>query len=120
MVIDLGCIKEINGLYIKNFHNSYMNNRGTEYFSIYVKYNESQVWSFTETEPSLLDRAYSYDIKKIQFISFNKVVMVRYIKFTIDSYYGNKGGGLSYLAENEWFPGSTYTSKPFPFSGGAL
>ena len=46
LVIDLGCIKEINGLYIKNFHNSYMNNRGTEYFSIYVKYNESNFYVF--------------------------------------------------------------------------
>ena len=48
--------------------------------------------------------------------------MVRYIKFTVDSYYGSKGGGLSYIAESEWFTGSTYTSKyppshtPFPAS----
>ena len=111
LVIDLGCIKEINGLYIKNFHNAHKDNRGTQYFSIYVRYNESQDWSYTTTEPNYLDRVYSWTTKTIQFISFNKIAMVRYIKFTVDSYYGSKGGGLSYIAESEWFGGSTYTSK---------
>ena len=111
MVIDLGCIKEINGLYIKNFHNAHKDNRGTMYFSIYVRYNEKLDWSYTSTDPSYLDRVYSYSTKKIQFISFKEILMVRYIKVTVDSYYGNKGGGLSYIAESEWFRGSTYTSK---------
>ena len=78
---------------------------------IYVRYNESQDWSYISTDPHYLDRVYSYSIKKIQFIAFDDIAMVRYIKFTIDSYYGNKGGGLSYLAENERIAGSTYTSK---------
>lgn len=110
LVIDLGCIKEINGLYMKNFHNAHKNNRGTQYFSIYVRYNESQTWLHTPTDPSYLDRVYSYYTKKIQFVSFKETQMVRYIKMTIDTYYG-KGGGLSYIAESEWFRGSAYTSK---------
>ena len=110
-MIDLGCIKEINGLYIKNFHNAHKNNRGTMYFSIYVRYSENQDWSYVTTDPNYLDRVYSWSIKNIQFIAFDDIAMVRYIKFTIDSYYGNKGGGLSYLAESEGFAGSTYTCK---------
>ena len=111
LVIDLGCIKEINGVYLKNFHNADKNNRGTMDFSIFVKENENRTWSQVTTEPSYLDRVYSYSTKKVQFVSFSHIHLVRYVKITIDSYYGNSGGGLSYFLESEGLAGSSYTSK---------
>ena len=34
-VLDLGCDKEINGLYIRNTHNSFKHNRGTKGFTLF-------------------------------------------------------------------------------------
>ena len=110
LVIDLGCIKELNGVYLKNSHNAHKDNRGTSEFSLYVKEEESETWSRVSTEPGYLEPVYSYTVNKVQFISFAEVQMARYVKFTIDSYYG-KGGGLSYFLESEGLAGSSYTSN---------
>ena len=113
LVIDLGCIKEINGVFLKNFHNAERDNRGTREFSVYVKEKESQTWSRVDTEPTYLDRAYSYAVNMVQFVSFNKILTLRYVKLTVDSYYGSRGGGLSFFSESETMGGSSYTSKHY-------
>jgi len=113
LVIDLGCIKEINGVFLKNFHNAERDNRGTREFSVYIREKENQTCSRVDTEPTYLDRAYSYAVNMVQFVSFNKILTLRYVKLTVDSYYGSRGGGLSFFSESETMGGSSYTSKHY-------
>ena len=107
-VIDLGCVKEVNGVYLRNSHNADYNNRGTRTFSIKTRIKTSDSWTQLSLANNTLDRVYSTALGETKFVAFNSFVPVRYIRFTVLSYYG-AGGGLSYIQENEALrTGSSY------------
>ena len=65
LVIDLGCIKEINGVYLKNLHNAHKDNRGNRQSSVFVREKESQAWTRITTEPSDLRHTNSYTVNMV-------------------------------------------------------
>ena len=97
ITLDLDCEKWINGVYIRNTHNSYLNDRGTKNFTLFG-FNASGVLDIL-THGQLPDQR-NVTGEWTQFFPLNTLVYVKFLKFQVDSFYG-KGGGLHYILENE-------------------
>ena len=97
ITLDLDCEKWINGVYIRNTHNSYINDRGTKNFTLFG-FNASGDLEFL-TQSQLPDQR-NVTGEWTQFVPLNTLVYVKFLKFQIDSFYG-KGGGVHYISENE-------------------
>ena len=100
LVIDLGCVREISGVYLRNTHNGHRNDRGTKTFSLRSRMKASDPWGRIETSINSLDRVYSSRLRKTQWVPFSVNLSLRYLKFVVDSFYGN-GGGLNYIRAHE-------------------
>ena len=111
LVIDLGCIKEISGVYLRNTHNGNQNNRGTKSFSLKFRVGLSDPWEKIETTINSLERFYSSGLKKTKWVPFSVNLSLRYLKFIVDDFYGN-GGGLSYIGVHEADAGGEASSYP--------
>ena len=113
LVIDLGCVKEISGVYLRNTHNGHHDNRGTKSFSLKFRVGSSDPWEKIETSINSLERFYSWRLKKTKWVPFSVKLSLRYLKFIVDDFYGN-GGGLSYIGVHEADnseEGSSYTGN---------
>ena len=111
LIIDLGCIKEVSGVYLRNTHNGNYNDGGTATFSIKSKTENHQPWVNVELESNTLERVYSSELKMTKYVAFTIIVPMRYLKFNVESYYGLYGG-LSYIEENEAFnAGESYPGE---------
>ena len=101
LVIDLGCIKEISGVYLRNTHNGNFNDRGTKRFSLKFRIETTDPWNNWNTEHgTTLERVYSTSLKKTKWVPFASSLAFRYLKFVVEDFYGN-GGGLSYIGVHE-------------------
>ena len=100
ITIDLGCVKEINGVYLRNTHNNGQNDRGTERFELYSGPAQKGPWDVINKNVTSLERMYSNALIETEFVPFNSVLSKRYLKFAVMSFYGD-GGGLSFIEENE-------------------
>ena len=100
ITIDLGCIKEINGVYLRNTHNDGDDDRGTERFEIYSGAAQGGPWAVISKNITSLERMQGGEMVETQFVAFTSILATRYLRFVVMSYYGD-GGGLSYIEENE-------------------
>ena len=100
LLIDLGCVKEISGVYLRNTHNGHRNDRGTKSFSLRFRIKASDPWGSIETSINSLERVYSSRLRKTQWVPFSVKLSLRYLKFVVDSFYGS-GGGLNYIRAHE-------------------
>ena len=111
VVVDLGCEKMINGVYLRNTHNGYLNDRGTKMFSLFGSMSDEGDW-FTFSEGIMEDSRHQV-AEKTEFFPFNFIsaIKVRFLMFQVESFYG-EGGGLHYIAENEVDKiGKSYTGR---------
>eukprot|EP00092_Neocalanus_flemingeri_P086993 GFUD01109694.1.p1 GENE.GFUD01109694.1~~GFUD01109694.1.p1 ORF type:complete len:264 (+),score=6.00 GFUD01109694.1:88-792(+) len=91
---DIGCSKLIRKFMIKNTHSADHNNAGTANFKIYVRNEQTEPWSLVVS-----DRL--QDVRKNPNPLFPEEILVsatvaRFVRFDIESYYGD-GGGLQYF-----------------------
>ena len=112
--IDLGCVKEISGVYLRNTHNGHRNDRGTKSFALQFRIKTSDPWELIDTSISSLERVYSNQLRKTKWVPFSVKLPLRYLKFFVNEYYGI-GGGLSYIGvheagveEGSSYPGEKY------------
>ena len=98
--IDLGCVKEISGVYLRNTHNGHRNDRGTKSFALQFRIKTSDPWELIETSISSLERVYSNRLRNTKWVPFSVKLPLRYLKFVVNEFYGN-GGGLSYIGAHE-------------------
>ena len=96
ITIDLGCYKELTGIFLRNTHNGDSYNRGTENFSLDVVEGFGQI----EHNITSLERIIENEATPGVFIKFNEIVTVKRFNFSVQSFYGN-GGGLSFISEND-------------------
>ena len=104
MVMDLGCIKEVTGVYLENLASE---GRGTKTFQMYFYDNEGGKMTQIET---FINSIEAYDAKSPShiFVEFNSTIKAKFLVFQIISFHG-KGGGLSFLEEYEALnPGNKY------------
>ena len=113
LVLDLGCEKEINGLYIRNTHNSFKHNRGTEGFTLFKANTADGPWE--DLKSGVLKEGKDMEVEITEFFSLDEIISTQFIMFQVDSFYGY-GGGLHYIAENDAAKsGHTYSSKGVAF-----
>ena len=97
LVVDLGCVKKVDGLYLRNTHNAQKYNRATNHFTVFSRQNIKQGWrpilegEFPEMNPEEKEMTW--------FFPLTRQIEMRYVKFQVESYY-EVAGGLHYLAEH--------------------
>ena len=97
LVVDLGCLKTVDGFYLRNTHNAYRFNRATQHFTLFSSKKIEVGWKpilkniFPEMNPG--------EIEKTHFFPLAKNVEMRYVRFQVESYY-KSAGGLHYIAEH--------------------
>ena len=96
--IDLGCMKTVNGFYLRNFHSGSEWKDGTK--DLEITACDSTVFSACQHSKkyslSQIDKA-SSDIT--EFIPLEEEIRVRFVRIRILSIYGERGG-LHYFREN--------------------
>ena len=106
IVMDLGCIKEVTGVYLENLVSE---ERGTKTFQMYF-YEEEEGGNMTQIETNITSLE-PYDAQSPNshvFVEFNSIINTKFLVFQIISFYG-KGGGLSVFEEYEALnPGNKY------------
>jgi hypothetical protein len=73
LVVDLGCMKTVNGFYLRNTHNGRITNRGTKEFTIFTSKNSHDSW-----EPILngtFERIWHTGIERTVFFSETKYIL---------------------------------------------
>ena len=103
MVMDLGCVKEVTGVYLENLVSA---ERGTKTFQMY--FYEKEGGNMTKIE-TIINSIEAYDAKSPShvFVEFNSTIKTKFLVFQIISFHG-KGGGLNFLEEYEALnPGNT-------------
>ena len=109
VVVDLGCEKMINGVYLRNTHNGDRNDRGTERFSLFGSLSADG--PMFDLGRGVLEDSRSQVAEKTEFFPFILPTKARFLMFQVDSFYG-EGGGLHFLAENERDKiGQSYTGR---------
>ena len=102
--IDLGCQKELNGFYVRNFHSGNKWEDGTKKFKITLC--DSTASSLNPGSTGCKDRFFYLGkisnrwVEKTFFIPLETAVSVRLVAIRIQSFFGQRGG-LHYFRENE-------------------
>lgn len=92
-MIDLGCPTEIDGITIRNT-NEGKTYRATADFTVYSSDNENGNWTYNLSDELFVTTDRYQTVTKRSFKL--EPVFARYVKFQVDSYYGN-GPGIQYL-----------------------
>merc|ERR1712106_65972 len=96
LLMTFSCTKTIRGFRLKNTHNAQYKDRGTANFSISIWDSNTNQW--TEVLFGTLPDARSAAIVPVLTFALDDPVTTDKVIFQIDSYYGDKGGGLQYFA----------------------
>jgi len=89
------CSRTIKGFLLKNTHNAYDNDRGTQDFTISISESIDGPWTdiLTGTLPD------ARDVSSVPVLNFDleNEVVTQYLRFQVDTFYGY-GGGLQYFS----------------------
>ena len=98
LVVDLGCLKKVNGFFIRNTHNGQQMNRASKKVSIFVSNYSTEF----EEEAVLTVNFSSIAESKFQthFYGLEKDITFKYFMVQVDKIFGDSGG-LHYISENE-------------------
>ena len=100
-ILDLGCEKIVRGFRIKNTHNAFHHDRGTQRFLIFGAGGGEEDGDQEEVEwvqlvnEGLEDPRHEHNIP-VKVFHLDKPRSVRFIRFIVVSYFGS-GGGLQYF-----------------------
>lgn len=96
LVVDLGCIKKVTGVELRNTNNGQFRGRATKKYSVEVS-EDKKAWTEVLSDEPLLDSSQK-QCKNIPVLkkSFTPIVG-RYVRFTMRDFYGAHGGGLQYF-----------------------
>jgi len=90
------CSRTIKGFLLKNTHNAYDNDRGTQDFTISISESIDGPWTdiLTGTLPD------ARDVSSVPVLNFDleNEVVTQYLRFQVDTYWGAYGGGLQYFS----------------------
>ena len=102
-ILDLGCTKLVSGFLIRNTHNAYHHDRGTQLFNIFGGLGEGDMeegeveWELV-VDGRLEDPRYQFHSNPIPVtvVTLDKPKKIRWVRFVVQSFYGS-GGGLQYF-----------------------
>jgi len=94
-----GCKTNLAGIRIKNTVNGEYKNRATKNFSVSVAKEDEKGWHWVKVlsghfENPLLDGA---PTPELEMFLFEEIVQVQFLKFQVESYWGDFGGGLDHF-----------------------
>eukprot|EP00092_Neocalanus_flemingeri_P056790 GFUD01067371.1.p1 GENE.GFUD01067371.1~~GFUD01067371.1.p1 ORF type:complete len:257 (-),score=47.34 GFUD01067371.1:217-987(-) len=92
---DIGKTVTVTGFRLTNTHNWKDQNSGTKKFTIFAKKLQAEPWDEIKTATLPDPRNVEQNVQEIPLPSS---VKARFIRFTVDSYYGQYCGGLQYFA----------------------
>ena len=81
---------------LKNTHNAWANDRGTQDFTISISESIDGPWTDILTG-TLPDARNVYPVPVLNFDLENEVE-TQYLRFQVDTFYGDYGGGLQYFS----------------------
>ena len=97
LVLDLGCLKTIVGIRLKNTKNMQHADRGTKRFRLLASANDSTDGSWEVILEQSLEDSRAQSPPPTLELMFQDSLIVRYIKFEMLEFWGN-GGGLQHFA----------------------
>ena len=99
MILDLGCTKLVRGFLIRNTHNAFHHDRGTQRFNIFGAAEELDEEDEVDWEVLVDDQLeeprYQNPIP-VKVFTLDQPKKIRLVRFVVLSYYGS-GGGLQYF-----------------------